>query len=149
MAESVSISLTPMQPEDKLGRAVFDQRQAIKVARGKPIPHRIFKPPKGSTIISVDQLDLAPDEDIARIQDILASARGQPQTFHGWVTLTVAKASNNGRHVYPDPQMDAKPPNPYHAEIEYNVDLTTDDAVDQITEHAHELAAAGKWRARP
>lgn len=135
--------LPPLQDEDPLGRGVYSTGHARR-AKNSKIPHNVFLEREEVESLSVDRLDHAPDHVMAEIGDRIAEGRGPGRKFYGWATVTVAKASEDGRTVRATPQLD----NTYHADIDLNIPPTVERRDTQI-QHANTLAAAADWRERP
>ena len=132
-----------MQDDDPLGRGVYSSGQAKRARNGKILPH-VFLEDEVVECLSVDRLDYAPDEAMAEIGDRIAQGRGSQRSFYGWATVTVAKASEDGRTVRATPQLD----NAYHADIDLNIAPNVERRDEQI-QHANTLAAAADWREKP
>lgn len=136
-------ALLPFQDEDPLGRGVLSSSQARRARKSK-IVHNIFLEHEEVEFLSVDRLDHATDHVMAEIGDRVAQGRGSGRKFYGWATVTVAKASEDGRTIRATPQLD----NIYHADIDLNIPPTGERRDAQI-QHANTLAAAAEWRERP
>lgn len=128
-------------PSEKLGRSVFSQKQAKRAARST-VPHYVFLPQEGNTLISVDRLSVAPVSEALALAE--ANAADRSRAFYGWATVDAATARRNYRDVVASPIANR---NPYHGDIVLP-DSAAEDR-DEQTRHAQELADASRWQPRP
>lgn len=103
-----------------------------------------FNPPRGCNKISVDQLDVSSDAEIA---EIAIKAFTRPDTgsmdirFWGWHVLTVKDVRQVGCCVESDPD----PENPYHAHIVFPKDKAVED-IHPYRLFARELASRSSFK---
>ena len=128
-----------MASGENLGRSVLSSSQARRARRSR-VPFHLFLEKKGKTHLSVDRLDIAPQEEAVQIADRMAAARHR--AFYGWAVVVVEEASANGRQVIASPLHE----NPYHADI-ILPDAVIEDREEQ-KRHAKELVDASTWRGR-
>ena len=128
-----------IEDRENLGRRVFSKSRRDRARRGR-IRFDVFLEQAGTTLFSVDRLDLSSPSEATAIADRAAKARGQP--FHGWAVVTAQQAGANGRRVEASPQLD----NPYHADV-FLPDAVKEDLEKQKS-HAQELADNSTWQER-
>lgn len=133
--------LPDIDDDDLLGREMFSKRRVRKAERGLIDPS-IFEPPRDKDTLSVDRLDLAPDEKMAEIGDMNGSSQGKP--FFGWAQVIVRNARARGREVLASPRLD----NPYHADIVLPLP-DGEERRDAERQHALNLAKNASFRPRP
>lgn len=132
-------SLSPIAPDEDLGRGVFSSRQARR-ARRSEVRLNVFLEKPGRLKISVDRLTVAPIGSAESTAESVATARGA--NFYGWAVITADAANANGRQVLATPL----PTNRYHADIVLP-ELAAHDLEAQ-RRHAQQLADASRWRER-
>ncbi len=135
--------LPPLRPDDPLGRGIHQGNQFKKAKNQGTIVFTVFLERGGINLISVDRLDHAPDDAMAKIGDAIAAGRGSHRSFYGWAVNSVRDASRMNRQVIPLPLLD----NQYHA----NIRLPLPDGAerrDAQIEHAVDLAKHATYRAR-
>lgn len=84
--------------EDKIGRAVFNERDRDYINNHGKAPTRLFRDNASPVEISVHRLDVKSDKETTMIGDHAAKSR-KSGVFCGWAELTVAKASKDDRKV--------------------------------------------------
>lgn len=124
--------------DEELGRGVFSSKNAKRAERSR-VPHHVFLERPGRINISVDRLALASAEQVERVAEAMAEARGA--VFYGWAVVTADRARESGRRVVSAPL----PDNSRHANIRLP-QAAADDREEQ-KRHAQELADASGWRA--
>lgn len=138
-----------LHPTDPLGRRVLSNGQAknaIKLAsQGKSgVIYRVSVEDNAAESLSVDQLDIVPDREIAAMADQMAKSRGPDRSFYGWAVVTVRDATRMGWRVETTPQ----PDNDYHADIFLNLPQG-EERRDLAVQHALDLALNSIYRPRP
>ena len=96
--------------DERLGRGVFSETEAIRARRSKP-SFKVFLHRPGVIKLSVDRLSVAPLDKATEIAD--RNAVNRRSTFHGWATVTAKFARQNDRQVCANPVSG----NPFHADI--------------------------------
>ena len=104
---------------ENIGRQLFSSGHFSRVK--KTVKLRAFYQ-QGQSEISVDRLDHAPPGFLREFAERSAAKRKSVSTFHGWAKLTVKQASEDGRWVEADPQVN----NPFHAIIHLKAAATDD-----------------------
>ncbi len=130
---------TAIDPQEALGRAIFDSKHADNAKKGK-IPPKVFQEQAGILELSVDRLLYVEAFAAAEIQTRL---RGR--SCRGWAVVDAAAASKNGRSVVSTPIL---PLQPHHADIVLPPCKGEEMFIVQKT-HAVELAMSASWRAAP
>lgn len=121
---------------EELGRSVGFKKKAKKAKRTRPLPE-FFKPPEGTTDVSVDRLSL----DGSVLQGIAQERHAnRNQTMCGWAVVKAAKAQDNGRRVRESP-CDS---NPFHADISLPASILDDEASLKLM--TQQLADLASWR---
>jgi hypothetical protein len=134
------IELPPLINTEEVGRAVWDSKKAKKAASGVIVP-KIFREKDGTRELSVDRVSHGGLLELAGLHD----GERSDQSFHGWASLSVERASAMNRKVEADP---IRPQNPYHAFI-ILPDAENEEFVEAQTQHALNLAMASRWLPRP
>ena len=132
----------PLDRDDTLGRDVQSARDMRRLINSQPVP-KVFRGRRDERSLSTDRLNIGTDAEMAELGEHRARANGN-KSFYGWSTVTVEQASGDGRSVCLAPIAG----NPYHAEIELNIDGRFDHW-DKQKEHSAILAAYAVWRPKP
>ena len=142
------MSASPVRIDESLGRRVAEKkaRQYKRIrknirARGARgiIPYQVFSPKSGGMDISVDRMNKAPREHLAKIAE--RDAENDERTFYGWAVISCKCALQMGLKVRPSPIKE--PPNPHHADIVFPDSVKDDD--DKRKSHAQGLAENAEW----
>lgn len=137
---------SPIEKADKLGREEWSESAAKKSYRRYLVegmaraPVARFKPPKNSSEISVNRMDLAPAETMAELGKRNAESNGK--SFWGWYILTAGDVEGVGCSVSASPLED----NPHHADIIIPVPLDAEERRDAVIEYARDLAYHAEFR---
>ena len=123
--------MIPSEVDDKeeLGRELFSSKDARH-----RIPVHAFMAKPEPTIISVDRLDFALHQEMTKIGERNATARGG--SFYGWAVLVAKIAKEDNRVVESAPEIG----NQYHA----NIILPNNDLIK--LKHVKDLANASSFK---
>ncbi len=132
-------SLDDIKPSEELGRGVFSKSKARRARNS--VPKTVFLEKIGVTKISVDRLNVAPQDEAISIADAVGKQRDA--TFYGWAVLSAFSACKNERKVQASPISS----NRYHADIV--LPLAATEEREEQKKHAQQLADASHWRVRP
>lgn len=139
------MSGTSIQSDERLGRRVTDSRNFKKIQANKgkahPCPYQVFKSKPTEAEISVDRLDLAPIEEVAKVAKRITGENNK--VFYGWGVI-IYRSLPQGFKAYPSPDEDAL--NDYHASLysPYQISDGSEEK-DQREFFARKLAAKATW----
>ena len=141
MAETTLVPVpSEIADDERLGRQEWSNSTARKVRgrqlRGESprVPANKFMPPNDSSELSVDRMDHAELDELAKLAE-KNTARKDP-SLKGWYTLSAADVIGAKCAVQSSPLSG----NPYHADILIPVKLDQDDRRDALIEFALDLA---------
>ena len=132
--------MSPLPPleddEEHLWRGVFDGGRAKK----EYVQYRDFMERVGERAISVNRLDHAGEDEVARVSELAGQNRNRP--LRRWAKVRLGDARQCGRTVDPSPNEG----NPYHADIVLPAFNGNQSEHRQIQRrHAQSLAVKAKW----
>lgn len=126
-----------IEPNEKLGREVFNEKTARRVARGT-CPVSLFMYKRSPQAISVNRLSIAWWDKLIAIGEEHA-VNTHSGCFYGWATIRAEDAASDGRSVVSTPTCE----NRYHADICLPSSVLNNR--DELREQAVKLAAMTMW----
>ncbi len=135
----------PIVDDERLGRQEWSGSSAkkaycqLKSGQKANIRANKFEPRTNHNDVSVDRMDLASQNQLAKLAEKNTTREGK--LFRGWYTLTVRDVTDVGCRASPTP----RPENPYHADIEFLVPLNADNRKNEIRKRAFELACRAQY----
>ncbi len=136
----------PIADDELLGRHEWSESSARKAYRQLKLGNRArirankFEPRTDRNDVSVDRMDLAARNELAKLADENTTREGK--LFRGWYTLTAHDVSEAGCNVKPTPS----PENRYHADIVFPVPLNANNRQNAIRKLAIELAYRAQYK---
>lgn len=142
-SRSPQVPPAELDANEDLGRAVFSRRTRDRARKVGRIHMDVFLEREQAESISVDRMNHATVDELAKWSRERGRRREPPRQFHGWAVVKVQDAAANGRTVEATPTLQ----NRCHADIRLNV--TGEERRRQQKDHAVELAHKSRWEEAP